>query len=46
MKKSLYRVLALAVMLALAICVLSGCSDNTQVKIDEAVNAAKEAVLK
>ena len=46
MKKSLYRVLALAVMLALAICVLSGCSDNTQAKIDEAVNAAKEAVLK
>ena len=46
MKKSLYRVLALAVMLALAICVLSGCSDNTQAKIDEAVSAAKEAVIK
>ena len=46
MKKSWKRILAVAAILALALCVLSGCSDNTQTKIDEAVNSAKEALIK
>ena len=46
MKKSWKRILAVAAILALALCVLSGCSDNTQAKIDEAVKSAKEALVK
>ncbi len=46
MKKSWKRILAVAAILALVLCVLSGCSDNTQAKIDEAVNSAKEALIK
>ena len=45
MKKSWKRILAVAAILALALCVLSGC-DNTQAKIDEAVKSAKEALVK
>ena len=46
MKKSVKRILAVAVMLALALCVLSGCSDDTQAKIDEAVKTATDALTK
>ena len=46
MKKSWKRILAIAAVLALALCVLSGCSDNTQAKIDEAVKTATDALTK
>ena len=46
MKKSVKRILAIAVILALALCVLSGCSDDTQAKIDEAVKTATETLTK
>ena len=46
MKKSVKRILAVAVMLALALCVLSGCSDDTQAKIDAAVKTATDALTK
>ncbi len=46
MKRSVKLILAVAAVLVLTLCVLSGCSDNTQSKIDEAVKAAKEAALK
>ena len=46
MKKSVKRILAIAVILALALCVLSGCSDDTQAKIDEAVKTATDALTK
>ncbi len=42
MKKSLKRILALAAILVLALCVLSSCGDDTQAKIDSAVKAAEE----
>ena len=46
MKKSVKRILAVALMLALALCVLSGCSDDTQAKIDAAVKTATDALTK
>ena len=46
MKKSVKRILAIAVILALALCLLSGCSDDTQAKIDEAVKTATETLTK
>ena len=46
MKNSWKRILAVAAILALALCVLSGCSDNTQAKIDEAVKTATDAAAK
>ena len=46
MKKSWKRFLAVAAILALALCVLSGCSDNTQAKIDEAVKTATDTLTK
>ena len=46
MKNSWKRILAVAAILAMALFVLSGCSDNVQAKIDEAVKTAKEAATK
>ncbi len=46
MKNSWKRILAVAAILAMALFVLSGCSDNVQAKIDEAVKTAKEAAVK
>ena len=42
MKKSWKRILALAAILALALCVLSSCGDDSQAKIDSAVKEAEE----
>ena len=46
MKKSWKRFLAVAAILVLTLCVLSGCSDNTQAKIDEAVKTATDTLTK
>ena len=46
MKKSWKQILAIAAVLVLALCVLSGCSDNSKAKIDEAVKAATDAAAK
>ena len=43
MKKTWKRILAVAAVLALALCVLSSCGDNTQAKIDEAVKKTQDA---
>ena len=46
MKKSWKRLLAVAVVLVLTLCVLSSCGDNTQAKIDEAVKKVTETLTK
>ena len=46
MKKSVTRILAIVAVLALMLCVLSSCSDNTQAKIDEAVKTATDTLTK
>lgn len=46
MKKSWKRLLAVAVVLVLTLCVLSSCGDNTQAKIDEAVKKATDTLTK
>ena len=46
MKKSWTRILAVAAVLVLALCVLTSCGDNTQAKIDEAVKTAQDAADK
>ena len=44
MKKSWKRLLAVAVVLVLTLCVLSSCGDNTQAKIDEAVKKVTDTL--
>ena len=46
MKKSWKRLLAVAVVLVLTLCVLSSCGDNSQAKIDEAVKKATDTLTK
>ena len=46
MKKSWKRLLAVAVVLVLTLCVLSSCGDNSQAKIDEAVKTATDTLTK
>ena len=46
MKKSVTRILAIAAVLALMLCVLSSCSEDVQTKIDEAVKTATDTAAK